>query len=190
MIVLGLFFVTAMPTLARADGLFIPYLGANFAGDSGKELSDAIDAKRLNWGLSLGYMGGGVLGFEGDFGYSPDFFGSSDIGGSSVMTVMGNMILGIPFGGQSGFGVRPYGLVGVGLVRTKVDVLEIIEIADNQAAWDFGGGVMLLFGPVGVRADLRYFRSFGDVDFFGLDFLESRGNIDFARGSAGLVLRF
>jgi hypothetical protein len=183
-------FLTATPALARADGFFIPFLGANFGGDSGKELSEAIDANRLNWGFSLGYMGGGVLGLEGDFGYSPDFFGSTDLGGSRVMTFMGNMLLGIPIGGQSGFGVRPYGLIGVGLLRSTVEAFEVIEIDDNQAAWDFGGGVMLLFGPVGVRADLRYFRSFGDIDFFGLDILEERGKIDFARASAGFVVRF
>ena len=54
-------------------------------------------------------MGGGVLGFEGDIGYSPDFFGKTDIGGSSVLTATGNLVFGIPIGGQKGVGIRPYG---------------------------------------------------------------------------------
>jgi opacity protein-like surface antigen len=153
-------------------------------------LEDAIDASRLNWGVSFAYMGGGVLGVEGDFSYSPDFWGKTDVGGSSVLSLMGNLLLGIPFGGQSGFGVRPYGLVGIGLIRSQVDAFDVFEIDDNQLGWDFGGGVLLFFGPVGVRADLRYFRTFEVVDFLDFDLDDRRGNVDFARASAGLVVRF
>jgi hypothetical protein len=31
---------------------------------------------RRRLGVTSGYMGAGVFGFEADFGYSPDFFGS------------------------------------------------------------------------------------------------------------------
>lgn len=95
------------PAAARADGLLIPFVGANFGGNSGKELSDAIDAKRFDWGVSLAYMGGGVFGIEGDIARSPDFYGKTDVGGSSVLTATGNLLLGIPLGGQKGFGFRP-----------------------------------------------------------------------------------
>jgi hypothetical protein len=187
---IGLLLVTLTPAAARADGLFIPFVGVNFAGDSGKELSNAIDASRFNWGFSLGYMGGGVIGVEGDFGYSPDFFGSTDLGGSSVLTVMGNVLLGVPFGGQKGFGIRPYGLVGMGLLRSAVNAFSVGDVDENKAAWDFGGGVLIFFGPVGVRADLRYFRTFSAVDLLNLDVIESRGHLDFARASAGFIIRF
>jgi len=187
---MGLLLFTASPGVATADGLLIPFAGINFGGDSGKELQDAIDAGRLNWGVSLGYMGGGVFGLEGDFSYSPDFLGKSDLGGSSAMSVMGNLLLGVPFGGQSGFGVRPYGVVGVGVVRTKVDAFGVLEIDNNKAAWNFGGGVLMFFGPVGVRADLRYFRTFGAIDVLDLDVLDRVGSVDFARASAGFVMRF
>ena len=80
---------------ARADGLIIPFIGVNFGGDSGAEFGDAADASRFNWGASFAWMGGGVFGFEGDFGYSPDFFGKTDLGGSSVFTATGNLLLGI-----------------------------------------------------------------------------------------------
>jgi hypothetical protein len=100
----GLLFVALTPAPAHADGMLIPFLGVNFAGDSGKELEDAIDASRFNWGVSFAYMGGGVLGLEGDIGYSPDFFGKTDLGGSSLLTVTGNILFGIPFGGQKGSG--------------------------------------------------------------------------------------
>jgi opacity protein-like surface antigen len=180
------------PATARADGLLIPFLGVNFAGDSGEELENALDASRFNWGASFGYMGGGVFGLEGDIGYSPDFFGKTDLGGTGVLTITGNLLLGIPFGGQAGFGIRPYGLIGVGLIRPNLDAFgDLTELEENEFAWDFGGGVMIFFGTnIGVRADLRYFRTFGDLEFGIPDFTSDDEPLDFARASAGLVLRF
>jgi hypothetical protein len=91
-----------LPAAARADGLFIPFIGWNFGGDAGGEFSDAVDSSRLNWGASLAWMGAGVIGVEGDFGYSPDFFGKTDLGGSKVVTGFGNVMLGIPSGAKKG----------------------------------------------------------------------------------------
>jgi opacity protein-like surface antigen len=172
--------------------LLVPFIGVNFAGDSGKELEDAIDASRLNYGVSFAFMGGGVVGIEADIGYSPDFFGETDLGGSSVFTFTGNLLFGIPFGGQTGFGFRPYGLVGLGIVRPEADAFGAgAELDDNEFAWDFGGGAMFFFGTsVGLRVDLRYFRTFGDVDFGLIDLLDDSDKVDFARASAGLILRF
>jgi hypothetical protein len=183
-------FVALTPAAARADSWIIPFVGVNFGGDVGTEVSDALDAKRVNWGVSFGHMGGGIFGVEGDIGYSPDFFGKTDLGGTSVLTLTGNLLLGIPFGGQTGFGIRPYGLVGVGLVRTSVDAFgDLLELDNTEAAWDFGAGVMVFFGThVGLRGDVRYFRTFSDIDF--LDLVDEPGSVDFARASAGLTLRF
>jgi opacity protein-like surface antigen len=184
----ALLLIVVAPASARADGMIIPFLGVNFGGSCCSELGNAIDAKRYDWGASFTYMGGGVLGIEGDIGYSPDFFGRTDIGSSSVLTATGNLLVGIPIGGQTGVGIRPYALVGLGVVRTKVDGFNTILSLDNsKAAWDFGGGVMFFFGThVGVRGDVRYFRTFGGVDFL----IPDSKSLDFARGSAGLILRF
>jgi opacity protein-like surface antigen len=181
-----------MPAAARGDGMIVPFIGVNFGGNSGRELSAAIDAERLDWGVSFAYMGGGVLGLEADIANSPDFFGKSDLGGSSVLTASGNLLFGIPIGGQHGVGFRPYALVGLGVIRSKVDMFgETLSREKSQAVWDFGGGAMFFFGSnVGLRAELRYFRSFGDLDFDLTDLFERRGKIDFARASTGLILRF
>ena len=192
MLALALLLGSLTPATARADVLLIPFIGVNFGGNSGKELSDAIDAGRLDWGVSFAYMGAGVLGFEADFGYSPDFFGRTDLGGSSVLTAMGNLVIGIPFGGQSGVGFRPYVLAGLGVLRSEVDAFEDVGSLDNsEAAWDFGGGAMFFFGTnVGLRTDLRYIRTFGRVDLDITDGIVTRGRLDFARASAGLIVRF
>lgn len=179
------------PGVARADFLIVPFVGVNFGGDSGEELSDAVDASQYNWGVSFAWMGAGVFGVEGDIGYSDDFFGRTDAGGSSVLSVSGNVLLGIPFGGQEGFGVRPYGVVGVGVVRPEGDAFPESEaFGDTHVAWNFGGGLMLFFAShVGIRGEIRYFRTFEAVDLFDVD-VNARGDLDFTRGSLGFILRF
>ena len=179
------------PTAARADIMFIPYFGVNFGGDSGKQFSAAFDTNQFNYGASLAFMGGGIFGFEGDFGYSPDFYGKTEIGGSSAFTATGNLLLGIPFGGQKGFGVRPYGLVGLGMLSSKSNFGIPDEIDKNSVTWSAGGGVLLFFGTnLGLRGDIRYFRTFDDLEILGLPIAQSPGKVDFTRGSLGLVLRF
>ena len=164
---IGFFLMVLTPAVALADGLIIPFAGVNFGGNAGESIGDGADAKRLDWGASFAWMGGGVFGFEGDIGYSPDFYGKTDLGGSSVLSLMGNVLLGVPFGGQQGFGVRPFGLVGIGVLRSDLESFDDLAGSDNtEVAWDFGGGLLVFFGAhVGIRGDVRYFRTFGEVDF-------------------------
>ncbi len=186
---IGLFLIALTPAAARADGLIIPFAGVNFGGNAGGTLSDGADAKRFDWGASFAWMGGGVFGFEGDIGYSPDFYGKNDVGGSSVLSVMGNVLLGVPFGGQQGFGIRPHGLVGIGVLHSDLESFnDVIGFDGNEIAWNFGGGLMIFFGGhVGIRGDIRYFRTFDAIDFGPTSDSDA---IDYTRGSAGLVLRF
>jgi opacity protein-like surface antigen len=192
-LILAALLCSLSPGAARADGLFIPFIGWNFGGDAGSEFSDAVDSSRLSWGASLAWMGAGVIGVEGDFAYSPDFFGKTDLGDSSVWTAFGNVLVGVPFGGQRGFGIRPYGLAGIGLVRAEGDAFELAgeEFNENKVGWDFGGGVMLFFGThAGIRGDIRYFRTFEALDILGIDVENGPGDLDFTRGSVGFVFRF
>jgi opacity protein-like surface antigen len=191
-LMLSLLIGLAVPAAARADGLLVPFLGVNFGGNSGRELSAAIDAERLAWGGSLAYMGAGILGFELDVAHSPDFFGKTDLGGSSVLTATGNLVIGIPIGGQQGVGFRPYVLAGLGVIRSQVDAFgDTLSRKDNQAAWDFGGGAMFFFGThIGLRGEVRYFRTFGRLNLDLPDILEGPQRLDFARASTGLILRF
>ncbi len=188
---IGLFLMALTPAAARADGLIVPFAGINFGGNAGESLGDGVDAKRFDWGASFAWMGGGVFGFEGDIGYSPDFYGKTDLGGSSVLSLMGNVLVGVPFGGQQGFGVRPYGLVGIGVIRSDLESFDdLIGLDNTEVAWNFGGGVMVFFGAhVGIRGDIRYFRTFGEVDF-GPIMAGDTDAVDYTRGSLGLVLRF
>ena len=188
----------ASPAPASADWLFTPFVGTVFSGAA--DFNDGFDTefefeRRFTYGASLGYMGAGAIGFEVDFGYTPNFFESlSDddfdfASDSNVTTFMGNLIVGVPLGGQSGFGVRPYAVGGAGLLRASVtDIDEFFDVDKNSWGFDLGGGLMILFDNVGIRGDVRYFRTFTSGDDDELDF--DLGGFDFWRATAGVTFRW
>ena len=64
------------------------------------------------------------------------------------------------------------------------------DIDENNVTWSAGGGVLVFFGTnAGIRFDVRYFRTFGDVNFGPIEVTDKEA-VDYARGSIGLVLRF
>jgi len=167
--------------LARAQGFVTPFIGYNFGGDSANCLSFTnCDEKRLNFGVSLGSMGGSV-GFEEDFGWAKNFFGEAPDTDSSVFTLMSNVLI-----GGSGGAVRPYVLGGVGLIRPHVSssLSSAVDFSKNALGYDLGLGVHVMFGHAGVRADLRRFKTLQDVTFLGF----TGEKLSFWRGSLGLTL--
>jgi hypothetical protein len=177
------------PVPARAEGFFSPFVGPNFANNS-VDLNRSAKGK-LNFGFDVGAMSNGIAGGEFDFGYAPNFFGEKGAYGENhVMTAMGNFIVGIPVGGTRGGGIRPYGTVGMGLIRTQVTgtpgTTGVPKIGNNDLGMNAGAGVMGFFGDhVGLRADLRYFRNLQGNTIDAVDW----GSFHFWRGSIGLVLR-
>jgi hypothetical protein len=171
------------PAPARADGYISPFAGVNFANDTGQG--------RANVGAAAGWMGAGIAGAELDVGYAPNFFGSQgDFGSNNVLTVMGNLIVGVPAGGTHGPGLRPYGTLGVGLMRSQVDGRPapgfIPKIDDNNFGLNAGVGLMGFFSDhAGFRGDVRYFRDFRDTPANTVQF----GSFHFWRASLGIVLR-
>src|SRR6516164_7436239 len=123
---------------ARADGFVSPTVGVDFGGNAGSTLRGAVNnSNKLNVGAAVGWMSAGVFGLEEDFSWSPNFFGSGGtvIDKTRVITLMTNAIAGIPVGGQSGGGVRPYVSVGVGLIQQHVSTPSGVgDVSEN----DFG----------------------------------------------------
>lgn len=170
--------VSAAP--AYAQGFVSPYISASFAGD-------ADDAHRT-FGVSAGWLGGGVLGFEVDFGWAPEFFGESeDFGDNNLTTLMGNLMVGAPIGN-----FRPYASGGAGLLRQRVDGVEGFfgDVDNNDFGMNVGAGLMGFFSDnVGLRGDVRYFRSLQDPEPDN-EFDIATGNFDFWRATVGLTFRF
>ena len=192
--------ILAAPRAASADWTFTPFLGWNFgssadvSGTGGPGFKDKFE-KKINYGASLMSMGSGPIGFEIDFGYSPNFFETSTTASgfqfassSNVTTLTGNLVVGANAGR-----VRPYAVAGVGLLRTRVqDVDETFDVSSkNDFGLDVGGGVMGFFSEnVGLRGDLRYFRGFRGTSDSDNPTGIALGDFKFWRGSLGVSFKF
>ena len=199
--VLALMVFAAAPAKASADWLFTPFFGMNWGGtaeftDFGGDFEDEFEQK-MNFGASLSWMGAGAFGFEVDFGYSPNFFQNTtgddnfEFGDSNVTTLMANLKVGAPFGGQTGGGIRPYASGGLGLIKSRIDDPDdLFELNSTDWGFNVGGGVTGFFTDnFGLQGDVRYFRSLQDNepdDEFDL----ALGSFNFWRGTVGLVFRF
>jgi opacity protein-like surface antigen len=177
----------ATPAAAQTTGgMVTPFFGV--------ATGTPTDENRTVYGGSIGATGS-VIGFEFDFGYSPNFYevedDFGDLGSSgSVSTLMGNLLVGLPLGR-----VRPYATFGAGLVRSNLDVVDVFDDLDrSDFGVNYGGGVMaFLTDNFGIRGDLRQFRSlnnddpddsFPDPGDFEL------GGFTFWRATAGVVFKF
>src|SRR5262245_33726897 len=120
---------------AQAQGFISPMFGYNFGGDAGcPEITNCED-KAFNWGVGFGALGS-LIGAELEFAYTDQFFGETPGQDSSVLTLMGNVMLAPKLGP-----VQPYGLGGIGLIKSSFDfTLSGITNEDtNQFGWDAGG---------------------------------------------------
>ena len=171
------------PVQARADGFIVPWFGGTFSRSS--EIRK-LDNGTTSVGAALGTMGGGgLLGFDLDIGFTPNFFGSkSVVGTNNVITVTGNLIVGPSIETSSGRGVRPYGNFGVGLIRSKAG-----STADNGFGWNAAGGLMAFFSSsIGLRGDIRYFHTVNNTSASNTVLLKP-GKFYFWRGYIGVVFR-
>jgi len=160
-------------------------VGFSFAGDTPNPCTLATcEARRTNWGLSMG-TAHGIFGFEEDVSYIKDYFGSDPINQNAVLTITSNIMLQLP---KSRVPVQPYAVVGLAFIRphATLDVVGL-GIDKNALGYDVGGGVTLLTqGHVGLRSDLRRIRTFKDLSLG----MFSKEQLDYWRGSLGLTLRF
>lgn len=173
------------PAVARAEGFISPLIGFNFGGDANCPNVSGCEDKRLNFGVGLGAMNA-VFGFEEEFAYARDFFGTAPGLKSSVLTLMSNAMVTPKIGP-----VRPYFLAGLGLLKTHVDftTTTLLSTDNNNFGWDIGGGVMITVVPhVAVRGDIRYFHSFQDLGVVPIPVGNQK--LDFGRAAAALTFTF
>lgn len=184
-----------LATPARAQDIFaVPFAGVKFGGATSIfDLEFAADKKTFTMGGSLVVLGNGVFGYEADFGYMPNFFKNRDSPpvykpGSYVIDLSGGAIFALP-SGVTGGGLRPYAVLGVGLVNAQAaDVLEIFQIRRTVPAFKIGIGAqaLLLTNNVGIRFDLRHVRSFTGDDG---SLARVGRRISYSRFTIGLLLR-
>lgn len=173
------------PATASADWLFTPSIGLTFGGD-------ANGNEHLTYGASIGWMGAGMFGWEADLSYTPEFFESSDddidfSDASNVTTAMFNVIIGAPVGGQTGGGFRPYLSGGIGLLAREVQSRnDLFDVNSKEFGFNLGAGAMgFMTDHVGFRGDVRYLRSFEDLQ----ETVEA-GSFDYWRATGGVTFRW
>jgi hypothetical protein len=150
----------------------IGFIGYNAGGSLLSAIQEAgtSGSKPRAMGASLLFWGPGVLAGELDFGYNPDFYENfTDVvpsgATSNLETITLNFVLGPTFFIGESMRVRPYVLVGGGLMRSKIsEFVEHLSFGDtdNRGVIDFAGG--LYFYPIkriGIRGDVRMFRGVG-----------------------------
>jgi len=185
-----------LPVSASAQNWFVsPFVGANFGGSANfGDFPDSDDEveRRLDFGATVGWNPN-VVGFEVDFGWSPNFFEDTagdrnfEFGDSNVTTFMTNLLISAP----PGIGIRPYLSSGLGLIRAQIESDGLFnDLSTNDLGVNIGAGINGQFSDnVGIRGDLRYFRSLQDNEPDN-DLDLSLGSFDFWRGTVGLTFRW
>jgi hypothetical protein len=172
---------------AHAQGFISPFIGYNFGGDSGCPQISNCEDKHTDYGVSFGALGP-IVGFEAEFAYTPDFFGKGSLQTSNVLVFTGNFMLAPKFGP-----VQPFGVIGLGLMRTSVESGSTTN-DQNQFTWDGGGGLMVFFGEhIGIRGDVRYYHSFQALDRIALPNLDpslGEKKLNFGRTGVAVVFKF
>lgn len=185
MLMIAALVLALTPATAGADWLFTPSLGTTFG-------ADANGNEHFTYGASIGWMGAGIFGWEADLAYTPEFFESSDSDfdfsdSSNVTTAMFNAIVGAPIGGMFGPGFRPYFSGGIGMLAREVQSRnDLFDVNSNDFGFNVGAGAIgFMTDHVGFRGDIRYLRSFEDLERT-LD----AGKFDYWRGTGGVTFRW
>jgi hypothetical protein len=180
---------------AAADFLLTPFLGSAFGGDTNiVNFGAGAEKSKLAVGASVSWLSSGILGFEGDFGYSPRFFeggalASLTLPHSRVASLTGNILLTLPLS-ITRESLRPYLVAGAGLLHASTsDAALVLPIRRNLAAMDIGGGAIGFLDPnVGVRFEVRRFSSLASGDSLGP--LIGGSRLSFWRASVGVTVRY
>ena len=184
---LVVFAVLCAAAPARSQGFVSPFAGYDYGDSAGNCPSFFNDCseRKTSYGIVFGGLSGGILGFEQDISFAPDFFGkSTEFGENSVLTLMSNIVVAIPAGR-----LRPYGSIGIGLMKTKVKftAADLADFSDTSLAYDLGAGLMVLLpSHLGLRLDFRRFRTRAGLSIAGIGLDDAK--LKFSRISVGVVL--
>ena len=175
----------------------------------GSDFGQSVDNSSVDFGGALGYTSG-WLGAEFLAGFTPNFQMRNRlfVDEPQVNSYMFNLMAGVPVGREKSW--QPFVSGGIGAITLRSDDLsgegsnqfnENFTSDDSQFGGNIGFGVMGFAQNVGVRADVRYFRAFGDnalENALNLDPNTFTGNspvnilqgLDFWRANIGLAFRW
>lgn len=169
-----------VPAGARADWYVFPFAAVNTGGDTTRE-SGAYGGSfgwERNW-----------FSAEAELAWSPQFFDDDDGFRTQhrATTITGTALAG-PWMGA----LRPYGALGLGVIRFQIEeILGLASTDDHRPALHAGGGLIWQGrSRLGLRGDVRYIRALGDDDPAENVFSERLGGFDGWRAGGGAVIRW
>jgi len=171
---------------ASAQGFLNPFIGATLSSPS-----PLGGRSQPGFGIAFGSIG---LIFGGDFeiAYYPEVLDSQANGldNTKAITLAANSMIGPRIGP-----VKIYGAFGAGdtiLSATPFSTLtnpSPSSITSHYFTVNSGGGLIVFFGRLGFRGDVRYFRAYG-FNFSDVQGTAGFDRLNFWRGTAGLAVRF
>jgi opacity protein-like surface antigen len=169
-------FVIACVGASTADAQ-TPYTGM-LTGHLGPVAGGDVRDWTIAPGGSMAVVENGGLGAELDISHNGDFDGES-FADSSITPITLNFVAMYMHDR-----IRPFLVVGVGVMRVHAASASGQSSTSTEPAWDTGAGVLyMLNDAIGVRGDVRYFRHFNRQDMpFG-----DNGVLDFVRTSVGVT---
>jgi hypothetical protein len=178
---------TLAPARASADFLVEPFFAWSRNADTERWVKGGGVAVEVASGWLLA---GGELGYAGGF-FEPNASVLDLIASSHVLTFGGTVGVTRPARADADR-FFPYFTVGVGWMRQDARDREgFIDVTRNDPAINVGGGVRYLLSEVlGVRADVRQFRSLRDPFETPDPLVEELERLSFWRVTVGAVIRF
>ena len=185
--VLAVMICTCAPAMAHADFLVEPF----FAWTHNKETDRWIPGGGAAAEFATGWLlVGGELGYAGGY-FDPDLDVLDLVASSHVLTISGTAGLTWP-ARRDADRFFPYFTVGVGWMRQDArDRAGFIDVKRNDPAVNYGGGIRVLVSEfLGVRADVRHFRSLRDPFPSPDPLVADLERVNFWRVGIGAVVRF
>jgi hypothetical protein len=181
----------AVPAIAAADFLVEPFFAWS---RNPPQPAGSVARWHPGGGVAVDWTAGKLM-VGGEVGYASGFFDPPQdvfdlIQSSHLLTVNG--AAGITRAYAARRRLYPYATAGFGLLRQQArDRAGAIDVTRNDPAVNAGGGLRLLLKDyVGVRGDVRYFRSLENSGDGAADLAAALPALGFWRVSAAVVLRF
>ena len=175
------------------------------SGFVGSNFGAAANDASVDFGGQLAWLYRGAIGAEFLADFAPNFRLNNALlaDNPNVNSYMVNVIGAVPIGGSEAR-VQPYVSAGLGGVQLRSEMVNIASTVSSTTAANqmrFGGnvgaGVMAFSGSVGIRADVRYYRTFTNndlttststpADVFAQNLLSG---LDFWRANLGIAVRW
>ena len=176
------------PTPASADFIISPY----FAWSRNADTSRWVPGGGATADVTIGWFTAGA-----EVGYGAGFFDPENdvldlIASSYVLTVTGHAGVIVNPANDDDARVLPYATGGFGVMRQQArDRAGLASVTRNDPSLHFGGGVYLMATEyLGVRADLRNFRSLRDPFESPDPIVADLERVSFWRFAVGAVIRF